>query len=396
MSSINLRRFLHAIWYTPGHRGRWGLGFRFVGLTGEAKTSIIEEVARSSSLHLEVIAAGLHTPEDFAGMPVIREDRTEFRPMAKLLRATRATRAVVFFDEMNQATPATQGALLKGIHEGTFGDLELPPGVRMIGAHNPVDVAAGGWDLADPIRTRWGFMQWPEVELDAFCAHLLGGGIDSTEAPAVDAAREEERVLAAWPEPWARSRGLVAGFLRAKPTMLRQHPKADGPKPETWATLRTWESAARFLAGAELHALDAITTEAGLAGFLGPGVAGEFSEWMVRMDLPDPAEVLDGVARFSHDAKRPDRTAAVLGSLSALLVSAGCASRRERARRFFAIVEEVAGKAADLATLGINTIMRDENRRFFPEFLGSKEYISAMAKLEPVTRAARIGQGGGR
>ena len=394
MSTINLRRFFHCLWFTPGHRGRWGLGFRFVGLTGEAKTSIVEEVTRTSGLHLEVIAAGLHTPEDFAGMPVIREDRTEFRPMAKLLRAAKAGRAVVFFDEMNQATPATQGALLKGIHEGTFGDLELPPGVRMIGAHNPVDVAAGGWDLADPIRTRWGFMPWPEIDVDTFTTYLLTG-VD-VEAPAMDASQEEDRVTAAWPEPWARARGLVAGFLRAKPTMLRQHPRADQPKPETWATLRTWESAARFLAGAELHGLDGITTEAGLAGFLGPGVAGEFSEWMVKMDLPDPAEVLDGVAKFSHDARRPDRTAAVLGSLAALLVSDRCTSRRERARRFFAILGDVAEKAGDLAVLGVNTLLRDENKRHFPEFLGSKEYTSAMAKLEPLTRAAKLGQGGGR
>lgn len=390
---INLRRFLHTLFFTPGHRGRWGLGFRFVGLTGEAKTSIIEEVTRTSSLHLEVIAAGLHTPEDFAGMPVIREDHTEFRPMAKLLHAAKAGRSVVFFDEMNQATPATQGALLKGIHEGTFGDLLLPPGVRMIGAHNPTDVAAGGWDLADPIRTRWGFMPWPEIDVDTFTTYLLTGvGVEA--GASMDAAAEEARVTAAWPEPWARARGLVAGFLRAKPTMLRQHPRSDGPKPETWATLRTWESAARLLAGAELHALDGLTTEAGLAGFLGAGVAGEFSEWCTKMDLPDPAEVLDGSAKFTHDARRPDRTAAVLGSLAALLVSERCSDRKARSRRFFVILAEVTEKAGDLAVLGVNTLLRYENKRFFPEFLGSKEYTSAMAKLEPLTKAAKLGQGG--
>jgi hypothetical protein len=49
----------------------------------------------------------------------------------------------------------------------------------------------------------------------------------------------------------------------------------------------------------------------------------EFSTWLLNADLPDPAELLDGKVTFKHDARRIDRTAAVIGATSSLLINAG-------------------------------------------------------------------------
>ena len=53
---------------------------------------------------------------------------------------------MVFFDEVNTATPATQNALMRVVLEGRVGDLELGDSVRFAAAANPPSQNSAAWD----------------------------------------------------------------------------------------------------------------------------------------------------------------------------------------------------------------------------------------------------------
>src|SRR5205823_11964182 len=62
---------------------------------------------------------------------------------------------------ISTAPPAVQAAMLRIVLERVVGDLELPPGVRVVAAANPPEQAADGWDLAPPLANRLVHLDWP-------------------------------------------------------------------------------------------------------------------------------------------------------------------------------------------------------------------------------------------
>jgi hypothetical protein len=132
----------------------------------------------------------------------------------------------------------------------------------------------------------------------------------------------EKRVLADWGPAWARARGVVAGFTRAAPAALHKQPAAGSPDAsKAWPSHRSWEFACRALASAQVHGLSEADGDMFCAAFVGSGVTGELIEYRSKADLPDPIDVLDGRVKFKPDFKRLDRTYAVLGSCSSIVMS---------------------------------------------------------------------------
>jgi len=98
-------------------------------------------------------------------------------------------------------------------------------------------------------------------------------------------------------------------------------------------------------------------------------------------DLPDPADLLDGKARFQPTSARPDRTAAVLTSATSLVTSEKNVNQK-RVGALWDIIADVVKATPDVALPASTTLCQKKL------MVGHPNAFQALAKLEPAMRAA--------
>lgn len=358
----NIETLLSAIWYTPGINGRKGLPLLIEGSPGTAKTSRLQQVARKLGFHVEVVIASLREPADFLGLPIPNADGSvHYAPPSWAKRVAQHTDAVVFFDELNTAAPAVQAALLRCVLEGQVGDLQLPPGIRFVAAQNATEDAAGGHDLSAPLANRFGHLSDMDVSVNEWADWLLSGGGEGDEEMGTQASirAREAAVAEVWPESFAMAKGLVVGFLKRKNLLLKPPLASDPNSSKAWPSPRSWEMATRALAGATAQGLNETTCNTLVAAFVGLGPATEFATYRKEVDLPDPADLLDGKAKWKHD-DRLDRTQAVLSACAALVCPPKSAKRNERATALWAMMEPLAKDHSDLVITAARALIKSQ------------------------------------
>lgn len=353
---MDIKALIKAALLTPVEDGRWGLPMIYEGSPGTAKTSIVRQVAREIGLPCETIIASLREPTDFVGFPMLGQGGKLRRAVEGWVDRSAERPCVIFFDEINSAPPAVQKALLRVTQERVVGDVALHEGARMIAAQNPSDEVSGVWDLDSALANRFGHVAWQCPTVDEWTPWLLGGS-GTTKAGTIE--DHEDAVLAAWPDAFARSRGAIAGFLRARPGLLLKMPEANDPQASKgWPSPRSWSNASRAMASADVHGLDEETRGAFVAAFVGAAAEIELAAWQVQADLPDPADVLDGRVIFAPDPHRLDRTMAVVSGCAALVTPKSAAKRDERAAACWALCGRIADAAADVAVAGVEALTR--------------------------------------
>lgn len=302
-----------------------GLPVALRGRPGVGKTSMAETVARELGLHLEVVVGSLREPTDLAGLPVVSTDGTvRLAAPAWAQRAADAEGgALVLLDELTTASPAVQAAMLRVIRERVVGELSMGPNVRIVGAYNDAR-DCGGFELELPMRSRLLHLS-VGADLDSFVDGLVNGW----SSPVVGGPATGRATRG------ANSR-LVAGFLRARPSLLEdvpQHSSTGGyPCP------RTWEMAVDALTAADSSGLVDEVRYVLVAGCIGSGAASEFLAWCDALDLPDPREILRSPALLAQhlSTKRPDRSYVVLSSV------VDCAGASVDAATWSALVDVLA------------------------------------------------------
>lgn len=384
-----MEKLLKAAWFTPGLNGRWGLPLIFWGGPGVGKSNVIESAASLAGLHCKVMISSIREPSDYGGLPipVPRGRRTflEYTPpgWAADLEIDGDGRGVVFLDEITTCAPSVQAALLRLVLNGALGDYQLPSGIRFVSAANEVADAAGGWDLAAPLANRFGHLDWDVPSVSDWTDWLLGGM--SSSGSGIDPAVEERRVMAVWPTSFARAKGLVSGFLKARPDLLNKLPTiGDTARSRAYPTPRTWELAIRGMASAEVHGLSDIETDELASAFVGPGPVAELVTYRTQVDLPDPSEVLDGKVSFEADPHRLDRTVAILGACTALVCEDKTPKKAARLERMWEILTEVCKDTADLTVPSARALVKQRLH------LKAHAATETLRQLAPMLDAAGI------
>ena len=156
MNTINnasLRNILKTCWFTPSYgstdsRTVWGLPLMLAGDPGTGKTSMVTAEARALGMQVKVNIASISDPTDYGGIPVAPADGSRFAHMLLPQWAREVFgwqgAGVLVFDEFTTVSPAVQAALLRVVLERYVGDAQLPDRVRVVGAMNPPEQAAGG------------------------------------------------------------------------------------------------------------------------------------------------------------------------------------------------------------------------------------------------------------
>lgn len=370
----NHDKILHCAFFTPISRNRWGLPLLLWGPPGVGKTAVINSLGKRFGLPVEVLSPGERGEGAFGVVPVptagpVSRSKAKEASEEDSLRLSypapdwtdKVNRGgIVFVDEMTCAPPALQPPLLGLIQERRIGSHTLGPRVRVLGAANPPEQAAGGWDLAPPVANRLGHITWGAPEVDAWSDWLLGGGGDE-EVEAIDSLKEEARVSAHWEVAFARAKGLASAFLKRRPELLMKQPQSGDPNAsKAWPSPRSWENAVRSMAAGEVHELNGEDFDDLVGAFVGTGVASELAEFRAQTDLPDPEDVLEERTPFKHDPKRLDRTFAVLQSCAALISPTTAKRRLERGAVYWKLLGACMKGGEDLVVPAIRIMTKAE------------------------------------
>jgi hypothetical protein len=251
------------------------------GEPGIGKSAGLQQLAAGLGVPLETVIASVHEPSDFAGLPIIGDDPAATGvPMAPpdwAVRLTAAGRGIVFFDELSSAPPAVQAALLRVVLERRVGSLTLPEPVRVVAAANPPSSAADGWHLSPPLANRFVHLQWTHDPRTV--ARGMAGTWPSVPLPLIDPARVPSAV--------ARARGVISGFLTARPGLAHHLPGDAESRGRAWSSPRTWEMALRLLAVGYATGADqkAVAVAAAVIGAVGDGTGLELLTYLDLLQL---------------------------------------------------------------------------------------------------------------
>lgn len=387
---INVLNILKAAFFTPlleegPGNTPWGLTMLLWGPPGVGKSYRVKaDLCRKWNLKCKVLSPGTDGEGAFGVTPVPDQSMSKMCYPPPYWASELQHGGVVFLDEVNQAPPTLQPAIMGIALDRRIGDCVLGLKVRRIAAANPTDMAAGGWDLAPPVANRFGHLDWESPTVDGWTDWLLGSNV--ADETSHDSGAEEKRVLAAWPEPYAIACGVVSGFVKARPQLLFMMPKV-GSKDvnRSWPSPRTWEMATRAYASSRVHNLSEVEREAFIGSFVGSGPASELMTYINQMDLPNPSDILEGKVKFKHNPDRLDRTAAVLASCAALLAPPQAENRRPRAAKFWEILsqKEIMEDSMDVGFTAAK-------RMTLAKLHSMREAYTYLAKILPVLEEAGI------
>ncbi len=273
-------------------RCRWGAPILFWGPPGIGKSGRVEQAGANVGLPVETLYLSTLQPEDLSGIPMQDPQTGGARrvcDLPQILNLIEAKKGILFLDELTTARPAVQGAGLGVVYNRKVAGKSLPGRVRVVGAANPPEEAAGGWNLAPPMANRLLHFSVGVPDVEEWTAWLLGNSNEEV----IPVEQGEEVVTSSWNEHWSKVCGLSAGFMRRNPRLLYNMPKqGHKDRGRAWCSPRSWEVALRCIATANALGLSEYGTDL-LTASCGEGPAKEWVEWLAYANLPDPKDMLE-------------------------------------------------------------------------------------------------------
>jgi hypothetical protein len=329
---MNLKLLMYICLLTPAKpvdkEWRWGVPYLLMGAPSTAKTSSIIQVCERMQAPSETLYLSTHMPEDLSGIPVVlngKGQRVNFMSEVEALAAKGC--GVLVLDELTTARETTQNAAMGLVLERVLAGTKLPNGLRIAAAANPPEQAAAARDLSLPAANR--FLHFDVTEenrlgfdetLERSCALARG------EAPAAYTEENElgtlkdgeKMVLSRWGVALPRTWRLVKRFLDSAPDRLTVIPPVGNPsRGRAWASKRSWEMGTMAMAAAEALAHPECNADL-LTAAIGEDIAGEYIEFVTKLNLPHPTDVISG--KWSPDKTRLDTAATAFESATLFIL----------------------------------------------------------------------------
>ena len=377
MSKLDI---IKAALFTPGSNG-WGLPLVIWGDPGIGKTFQIRQLAEKYDMDIEELTPGARGEGAFGVIPVPNGECLTYPMPDWALRITNKA-AILFIDEGTTAPPAVQPALLGLVQFKTIGSSTLGSRVRPIMAANPPEIAAAGYEFPPTVSNRMGHLNWTRPDIGQWTEYLTQALSNNTDK--ISADLEEQRVMAQWSNVFSRAVGEYSGFLYRMPEFLHKMPKREDPQiSRAWPSPRTNDLAVRALAGAYVHGLSESDKDEFIGAFVGDACSIEFSAWRKNADLPLPEELLTGKETFKHDAKRLDKTVAIMSSCVVHLSNTELKDRNNKAIKLWEIMLDVCeARAPDLVVSAARSLCRTASKLPDPrKFEAGKSVLKRLGSL---------------
>ena len=210
MTPSNIRETLLSLWKTRWPAFIWGP-------PGVGKSSVIAQLAKERGEPLVDIRAPLLDPTDLRGIPAVVGDRAEWFPPGFLPRAGDKP-GVLFFDELNAASPIVQASLYQLILDRKIGEYQLPDGWTIVAAGNREEDRSVVFRMPDALANRFVHLEF-DVSFDDWRAWAIGRKLHPTVIGFLSLRREllfKRGEGRSFPTP--RSWEMVADILEAFPS----------------------------------------------------------------------------------------------------------------------------------------------------------------------------------
>ena len=315
------------------------------GQPGVGKTAYVETWGTRNGFLVETVVGSIREASDFLGLPIEVDGQVRYAPPAWAERLAKASKGLLFLDELTTAAPSVQRAMLRILQEREVGEMTLPSSVALVAAANPPAVAVDGWDLAAPVANRLMHLDW-HFDADAWLDGVVTdfAYIDPPSLEAMLGVRSDVDAI--------RVKGAVTAFLKARPDLQLSLPSDPALAGKGWPSPRSWTNAMAVLA--ELDPRDEDGALLVLKGCVGEAAAVEYLAWLAANDLYDPEAVLADPKIVDWTA-RPDRIFALMASIVGLVRVRGDKATWERGIRVLVACAE-AGRP-DLAYPGARTLL---------------------------------------
>lgn len=291
-----------------------------VGAPGTGKTASVRELAKKIGYELITLVGSQLDPTDITGLPkgekvLEKEDGSPVWGTSYLapwwqVKILTKKKVLLFLDEFSNTPGATRASMLTLLQNREFPNGEvMPEETIVIGAMNPAEQAADGYELDLPTTNRLFFIPWSPSAASWYSGMLEAWG---------DTVSEKEM-------KW---RQRVVAFLKDNPTWLHQEPNdvdttevygvnKNNPSQmevlrSAWASRRTWDKLTQVLShtGEDSSIQDLI-----MQGLVGYAAAGAFREWLRRNDVIDPRKVLEDPSKFNWEKMSLDDSNLVLRAI---------------------------------------------------------------------------------
>jgi MoxR-like ATPase len=251
------------------------------GKPGIGKSDIVAQATAECGADIVLEHPSISDPTDYKGMPALTAGGAEahFLPFGNLSRLCRATKPTVcFLDDIGQAAPAVQAALMQLVLARAVNGTRISDSVVFLGATNDTAHLAGVSGMIEPLKSRWDSIVELEVSIDDWSNWALDNAVPAE----------------------------LLAFLRFRPALLSDFKPTkelrNSPSPRGWASVGRWmDSGVRDL---EVF-----------AGAVGEGAAVEFISFL---DMYASLPSLDAILLDPANAEVPTKPGALFAVASGL------------------------------------------------------------------------------
>lgn len=304
---------------TPNPEGNVGVPVIVWGMPGHAKTALTRLIAKSLNKQLTTVIGASKEPGDFEISRWNPDTGTYgvHAPQWWLETIAKGEEGALFLDEMSCAPPSVQAILLDLIHSRQLGG-KVGAKTAVVGAANPTDVAAGGWEPALPTLNRTLHLNAGRMGNKAFAAYCSREAMGESHEDALDIPVLD---LDTWNACRGEALVIAESFALAKGDLFDVDERGIIPAEEpSYPTPRSFMLGIHAYAAAQAVGRADLADEL-MAAAVGTGVATQYATHKRMLDLPNAAEVLDGKIPWEPNPNRIDRVKATMASVMREAVS---------------------------------------------------------------------------
>ena len=291
-----------------------------VGPPGVGKTAKLYELAARMGYELVTLIGSQLDPTDIVGLPKgellgLTEGGKEIFGTVNLapwwqVKILRDRKVILFLDEMSNTSSSTRASMLTMLQSREFPNgHKMPKETIVVGAMNPTEQAADGYDLDAPTTNRINFIVW---------------------APSIE--EWKEGMLNAWGKKVSEAemgwRTKIVSFIGDSPSELQKlpttvhTPESYGVNPRdasemevlryAWPSRRSWDNLARVLAVAGENNIVQDTLAQGIVGY---AAAAKLRDWLQRNSQMSPRQLMANPKKMNWSKSSHDESTFLLRSV---------------------------------------------------------------------------------